>query len=64
MIDEQTFEQAVKEEAFAIWQARMRLGLSGTQEGDWADAERKLWTAQVDDILSTKICYSRIKDLM
>jgi len=61
---DETFEQAVKEEAFAIWQAKERLGMFNTPEINWNEAERKIRTNQVDDILSTKICYNRIKDLM
>ena len=59
-----SFEDAVRIEAYAIYEVRRQLGLPGTELGDWINAERKIRTKQVDDILGTKCVYNRIKDLM
>jgi hypothetical protein len=60
---EKTFEQLVAEEAYAIWEVKEKYGMYNTPEINWIEAERKIRTKQVDDMLGTSLVYNRIKDL-
>jgi len=62
---DETFEQAVKDEAYAIWQWRMSFTppFSGNDKSDYFNALENIRSKQRDDILSP-VAYNRIKDLM
>ena len=53
--NDKTFEDLVREEAYAIWQVRMKYGIPGEAQRDWVEAEDKIRHRNVEDILSNRI---------
>ena len=45
-------DDLIREEAYYVWETRMKWQIPGTPEGDWKDAENKIKNRQWDDIIS------------
>ena len=54
-MDEQELHSLIEREAFTIWQVRTRCGLSGTANGDWAQAELNIRKRYVSEILDISV---------